>query len=137
MLTYNSYLKIRELLGLQKLLSPEHDEMQFIIVHQVFELWFKLMLHELEAIRNYMLENNIDRCVKGFKRLHEIEKVLFNHFPVIETMSYEDFFRFRSNLAPASGIQSVQFREVKQGKFGETMLVNINNDGPATFILDV
>lgn len=113
MLTYQNYIKVDKLVRLQKLLSTEHDEMQFIIVHQVFELWFKLIIHELEAVKTNMLKGNIKLSVSGLKRIQMIQKNLINHFSVIETMRPEDFFRFRTKLEPASGIQSVQFREIE------------------------
>ncbi len=112
-LSYDDYLKIRPLLKLQKLLSGEHDEMQFIVVHQVFELWFKLILFELDAIRENMYRHRIEPCLRSFKRIHLIERLFIKHLEIIETMRRQDFFRFRQILEPASGFQSVQFREIE------------------------
>ncbi len=112
-LTYTSYLKINELLSLQECLSQEHDELQFIIVHQASELWFKLMLFELEHARQAMLDGSLAAATRGLHRVVMILKVFISHFDVIETMRPRDFLRFRENLEPASGFQSVQFREIE------------------------
>lgn len=110
---YAEYLRIPELLKLQTTLSPAHDELQFIIVHQAFELWFKLILFELEATRRAMERNDPGRAVHHLRRVREIVKLLTAAFPVIETMRPHEFLEFRSLLRPASGFQSVQFREIE------------------------
>lgn len=112
-ITYSSYLKVNELLGLQKRLTHAHDELQFIIVHQVFELWFQLLIYELEAIRGAMQKDDVPEALHLFKRAHEIIKTLTAGFGVIETMRPYDFLEFRSKLQPASGFQSRQFREIE------------------------
>ena len=114
-LSYGSYLKVPELLELQRLLSepPAHDELLFITIHQVYELWFKQLLFELEAIRDAMLEHRGGRARHLLLRAHAIERVLIEQIPVLETMSPQDFLEFRNHLAPASGFQSVQFREIE------------------------
>src|SRR6266550_8100963 len=114
-LSYGSYLKVPELLSLQRLLSdpPAHDELLFIVVHQVYELWFKELLFELETARDAMFDGDVVRAIHLLGRSHEIERVLVEQVAVLETMSPPDFLEFRSNLSPASGFQSVQFREIE------------------------
>lgn len=114
-LSYGSYLKIPQLLELQSQLAdpPAHDELLFITIHQVYELWFKQLLFELESIRDAMLDNRGGRARHLLQRVHSIERVLIEQIPVLETMSPQDFLEFRNHLAPASGFQSVQFREIE------------------------
>lgn len=114
-LSYGSYLKVPELLEQQNLLSdpPAHDELLFIVVHQVYELWFKQMIFELESVRAAMFEGHVYEARHYLHRVHTIEKVLLEQVNVIESMSPQDFLEFRKNLAPASGFQSVQFRELE------------------------
>jgi tryptophan 2,3-dioxygenase len=83
------------------------------VVHQAYELWFKEMLFELEAVRAALFGGDPERARHLLARVHSIERVLIEHISVIETMSPQDFLEFRHNLAPASGFQSVQFREVE------------------------
>ena len=115
LLTYGGYLKVPELLALQELLSdpPEHDEHLFIVVHQAYELWFKQLLVELEVVRNRMFEGDAEGARHLLERVHAIERVLIEHIEVLETMTPQEFLAFRSNLAPASGFQSAQFREIE------------------------
>jgi tryptophan 2,3-dioxygenase len=112
-LSYGSYLKIPELLALQRGLSDEHDELLFIVAHQVYELWFKVVLFELEAARDRIDSDDIFFARHHLHRVHVIEKLLVEQIEVLETMSPQDFLAFRSQLAPASGFQSVQFREIE------------------------
>jgi tryptophan 2,3-dioxygenase len=114
-LSYQSYLKVPELLDQQSLLSdpPAHDELLFIVVHQVYELWFKQLLFELESTRDAIFATEPDRARHLLERVHSIERVLVEQIQVLETMSPQDFLEFRTNLAPASGFQSVQFREIE------------------------
>ena len=114
-LSYGSYLRVPELLSLQTLLSdpPAHDELLFIVVHQAYELWFKELLFELESIRELMFDRAAARAIHFLERVHTIERVMIEHIPVLESMSPQDFLEFRSKLSPASGFQSVQFREVE------------------------
>jgi len=115
LLTYGGYLKLPELLSLQQLLSdpPVHDELLFIVVHQTYELWFKQLLFELESVRDRLFEGDTERARHYLKRVHAIERVLIEHIEVLETMSPQDFLAFRDHLAPASGFQSAQFREIE------------------------
>ena len=112
-LTYSSYLHVGDLLSLQHRLTAAHDELQFIAIHQVFELWFKLLLFELETIRAAMTDGNIGDAIHLLRRTHEILKTLTAAWAVIETMRPIDFVAFRSELKPASGFQSRQFREIE------------------------
>src|SRR4030081_886587 len=112
-LSYSSYLKIPELLNLQQGLSHEHDELLFIVAHQAYELWFKVVLYELEAARDRIDADDIFFARHFLHRIHVIERLLVEKMEVLETMSPQDFLAFRSQLAPASGFQSVQFREIE------------------------
>ena len=114
-LSYGAYLRLGELLDLQTRLSkpPAHDELLFIIVHQAYELWFKELVFELESIRRLMFERNVPRARHLMTRVHAIERLMREQIEVLETMDPQDFMEFRSNLDPASGFQSVQFREVE------------------------
>jgi tryptophan 2,3-dioxygenase len=114
-LTYNSYLRVDALLDQQHLESdpPAHDELLFITVHQVYELWFQQLLHELVAVRDAMFDGNLWWARHLLSRVVSIETVLIAQIPVLETMTPQDFLVFREQLAPASGFQSVQFRELE------------------------
>jgi tryptophan 2,3-dioxygenase len=114
-LTYGAYLRLPTLLDQQVLESapPAHDELLFISIHQVYELWFKLLLHELGEIRRAMTEDEVWLARHLFRRVHAVERVLIDQIQVLETMTPQDFMAFREKLAPASGFQSVQFREME------------------------
>ena len=112
-LSYGTYLKVNELLELQKTLSREHDELLFIVAHQVYELWFKVVLFELEAARDRIDAGDVFFARHYLRRVYVVERVLVEQIEVLETMSPQDFLAFRSQLAPASGFQSVQFREIE------------------------
>jgi tryptophan 2,3-dioxygenase len=106
---------VPELLSLQRPQSAPaaHDELLFIVIHQVYELWFKELLFELESIRELVFSGDVQRAVHFLGRVHTIENVLIEQIPVLESMSPLDFLEFRMHLAPASGFQSVQFREIE------------------------
>ncbi len=122
-LTYGSYLQLDRLLSAQDLESqpPAHDELLFITIHQVYELWFQQLLHEATAARDAMLAPGLGNgpgerlwwAQHLLRRMHVIERVLVNQVDVLETMTPQDFLQFRQALAPASGFQSVQFRELE------------------------
>jgi tryptophan 2,3-dioxygenase len=112
-LSYGSYLKIPELLALQQGLSDAHDELLFIVVHQAYELWFKVLLHELEGARDAIDADDLRAARHFLARVKVIEALLVEQVSVLETMAPQDFLMFRSELAPASGFQSIQFREVE------------------------
>jgi tryptophan 2,3-dioxygenase len=113
--TYGSYLKLDELLRLQAPRSegPEHDEMLFIVIHQVYELWFKQVLHELGLLQRSLGANDTATAMATFKRILTIFKTLVAQIDVLETMTPVSFSSFRSRLDSASGFQSAQFREVE------------------------
>ncbi|HWP36865.1 MAG TPA: tryptophan 2,3-dioxygenase family protein [Gemmatimonadales bacterium] len=113
--TYWSYLKLDELLSLQEPLSdgPEHDEMLFIVIHQVYELWFKEMLHELDHLQHLLVSNDTPRAQHTLKRILTILKTLVAQIDVLETMTPLEFLTFRDRLEQGSGFQSAQFRELE------------------------
>ncbi len=112
-LSYASYLQLPELLSLQAGRSNAHDELLFIVVHQAYELWFKVLLHELEAVRSSLDADDLPQARHFLRRVKVIEQLLIEQVEVLETMRPPDFLDFRSELAPASGFQSVQFREIE------------------------
>ena len=115
LLSYGSYLRVDELLAQQVLASDPaaHDELLFITIHQVYELWFKQLLHELTFARDEMARGETYTPRHALHRTHVIERVLVEQVAVLETMTPQDFLAFRALLAPASGFQSVQFRELE------------------------
>jgi tryptophan 2,3-dioxygenase len=114
-LSYGSYLQVPSLIGLQKLLSdpPQHDELLFIVIHQVYELWFKQLLHELDAVVEHLDADEPLGAHRLLGRCIEIERVLIAQLKVLETMTPNDFLTFRDRLMPASGFQSAQFRSLE------------------------
>lgn len=127
-LTYGSYLMVEELLELQQLQSDpvEHDETLFIIIHQVYELWFKQVLHELDRVVELLAADDPVRPLHGLKRVRTILKTLVAQLDVLETMTPLEFASFRSFLANSSGFQSAQFRELETvlGLGNESHLAN-------------
>jgi tryptophan 2,3-dioxygenase len=109
-LTYSNYLALDDLLGAQRPLSGEHDEMLFIVVHQVYELWFKQLLHELRHLQGRLEAGDSAHCLHTLRRILTVLKVVVAQIDVLETMTPRQFTSFRSRLAAASGFQSVQFR---------------------------
>lgn len=111
-MTYGSYLKVNELLSLQTLRSnpPEHDEMLFIVIHQVYELWFKLLIHEGEKVKRNLCSADLYGALGTLRRCRNVLKVLVSQLDVLETMTPMEFASFRSFLEKASGFQSAQFR---------------------------
>jgi len=127
LLNYSDYLKLEKILSGQELMSakrgtPAHDEMLFIIVHQVYELWFKQILHELDSVitifkQKSIIESDISFVVLRLQRIIEIQKILIDQIRVLETMTAMDFLEFRDDLFPSSGFQSAQFR-LMENKLG-------------------
>jgi tryptophan 2,3-dioxygenase len=113
--TYANYLKIDELLLLQQPRSegPEHDELLFIVIHQVYELWFKELLHELDRVAHLLTTDDTHRAQHTLKRILTILKVLVAQLDVLETMTPLEFLSFRARLEAASGFQSDQFRQIE------------------------
>ncbi len=114
-LTYGEYLKLDQLLKLQDVRSvpPEHDELLFIVIHQVYELWFKLVLHELEKLKRDLSANELFGAIATLKRVRTVLKTLVGQLDILETMTPMSFMAFRERLETASGFQSWQFRELE------------------------
>jgi tryptophan 2,3-dioxygenase len=113
--TYSSYLRLDDLLGLQTPASggEEHDEMLFIVIHQVYELWFKQVLHEIDLLGRALGENDRPLALATLKRVLTIFKTLVAQVDILETMTPVSFASFRHRLDTASGFQSFQFREIE------------------------
>jgi tryptophan 2,3-dioxygenase len=113
--TYSSYLKLDDLLELQQPVSdgPEHDEMLFIVIHQVYELWFKELLHEVDFLASALRRGYAARAQHTLKRVLTILKVLVHQIDILETMTPVEFLSFRERLESGSGFQSFQFRELE------------------------
>lgn len=113
--TYISYLKVDELLQLQQPLSdgPEHDELLFITIHQVYELWFKQILHELAAAQKSLAAGDTHRSLSLLGRVRTIMKTCVSQLDILETMTPLQFNSFRARLSSSSGFQSAQFRELE------------------------
>src|SRR6202171_4828704 len=105
-LSYDSYLHLPQLLELQQGLTQAHDELLFIVVHQVYELWFKVLIDELESVRSAIEREDLRAARHALARIKVIEDLLVEQVAVLETMAPQDFLTFRSELAPASGFQS-------------------------------
>lgn len=114
-LSYNRYLRVQDLINLQDCLSDpaHHDELLFITVHQAYELWFKQILHEIDAAISLLAQDRLPAATRALKRVVEIEKLLLDQIHIMETMTPINFLAFRDELNPASGFQSMQFREIE------------------------
>ncbi len=114
-LSYNSYLRVEDLLELQNTESepPAHDELLFIVIHQAYELWFKQILFELDAVAERLDMNDVYEATRLLQRVLVIERLLVQQIHILETMTPRDFLSFRRALNPASGFQSIQFRELE------------------------
>src|SRR5881409_1410951 len=132
-LSYASYLHLSALLAAQDGLTEAHDELLFIVVHQVYELWFKVLIHELEAVRAAIETEDLRAARHALARVKVIEDLLVEQVAVLETMAPQDFLTFRSELAPASGFQSVQFREIEfmSGLKDAGYIKTLDRDGDA------
>lgn len=130
--TYSGYLGLKRLLSAQRpLSSPEHhDELLFIIQHQVSELWMKLIIHELGAAITHMQADDLGPCQKILARVKQIQKQLFEQWAVLETLTPSEYLAFRHVLGPASGFQSLQYRAI------EFLLGNKNRDMLRVFAHD-
>lgn len=131
-LSYNKYLKVPELIRLQETLSepPSHDELLFIIIHQTYELWFKQILHELDATVGWMNEGRLFRANHSLRGVVSIERILVTQIHILESMAPIGFLEFRDKLNPASGFQSMQFRELEflSGAKDERILNSFKDD---------
>ena len=112
-LSYNKYLRVQDLINLQDVLSDpaHHDELLFITVHQAYELWFKQILHELDAAIQFLEQDRLPAATRAIDRIVDIEKLLVQQIHILESMTPISFLQFRDELNPASGFQSMQFRE--------------------------
>ena len=131
-LSYNKYLRVQDLINLQDLLSDpaHHDELLFITVHQAYELWFKQILHELDAAIQFLEGDRIPNATRAINRIVEIEKLLVQQIHILESMTPISFLAFRDQLNPASGFQSMQFREIEfsSGLKDERILCEFRED---------
>jgi tryptophan 2,3-dioxygenase len=109
-LSYGDYLQLDKLLDAQRPLSPEHDEMLFIVVHQASELWMRLFLHELAAAMECVRRDNLDASFKPFDRISRVQDQLLSVWSVLSTMTPLDYAAFRNVLGQSSGFQSLQYR---------------------------
>lgn len=114
-LDYAGYLALDALLGAQitRANPPHHDELLFIIQHQTAELWMKLLIHELQAVIRYVQEDAIEPAFKILARVKQVQRILFEQWAVLETLTPSEYAQFRHVLGPASGLQSHQYRAVE------------------------
>ena len=113
--SYGDYLQLSRLLSAQQPISGEHDEMMFIIVHQVSELWIRLFLHELEFVQRCVIRDNLDPSFKALQRISKVQAQLFGAWEILATMTPSDYTLFRNSLGRSSGFQSVQYRLMEFG----------------------
>ena len=111
--TYGDYLRLEELLAAQRPVTDVHDEMLFIIQHQTSELWIKLLLHELDKIKEDFNAGRLYPAISTFKRARTIMKIVVEQVDIVETLTPMSFGSFRDRLEHASGFQSSQFRELE------------------------
>ncbi|MCA1584320.1 MAG: tryptophan 2,3-dioxygenase [Acidobacteria bacterium] len=131
--TYGSYLRVDDLLDLQRARSegPEHDELLFIVIHQVYELWFKEILHEIDYVKRLLEANESHRAQHTLKRILTILKVMVAQLDILETMTPLEFQSFRERLDAASGFQSDQFRQLEFA-LGRKSTAAINRFAPGS-----
>jgi tryptophan 2,3-dioxygenase len=113
--SYGDYLQLARLLSAQHTASGEHDEMLFIVVHQVSELWIRLFLHELEFVQRCVVKDNLDPSFKALQRISKVQAQLFGVWEVLATMTPADYTAFRNSLGRSSGFQSLQYRLLEFG----------------------
>ncbi len=113
--SYGDYLQLAQLLKAQKPISAEHDELMFIVVHQVSELWIRLFLHELQFVQNCVIRDNLDPSFKALQRISKVQAQLFGVWEVLATMTPADYTAFRNSLGRSSGFQSLQYRLLEFG----------------------
>lgn len=112
-MTYGEYLNLDQVLSSQKLLSNHHDEMLFIIIHQVSELWMKLILHEMKSAITAIQENKMQPAFKMLSRVSKIQTQIIQAWDVLATMTPSEYLEFRHELGKASGFQSYQYRLIE------------------------
>ncbi|MBX3511402.1 MAG: tryptophan 2,3-dioxygenase [Hyphomonadaceae bacterium] len=111
--TYGGYLRLEQLLGAQRPLTAEHDELLFVILHQTMELWMKQMLHELAAAQGAIRSGDLVPAYKVLARVSRIQAVMTQTWDILATMTPADYLKFRSLLGTSSGFQSAQFRALE------------------------
>jgi tryptophan 2,3-dioxygenase len=111
--TYSSYLRLDQLLAAQQPRSSEHDEMLFIVIHQVYELWFRQLLHEFGRLQSLLEAGDTTHAMRTLRRTLAILKIVVAQLDVLETMTPGQFSRFRDWLGTSSGFESAQFRELE------------------------
>jgi tryptophan 2,3-dioxygenase len=131
-LTYTSYLALDEVLTAQRPRSDDHDELLFIVIHQVYELWFKQLLHELGHLQFRLEKGDTAHSIRTLRRALTILKVVVAQIDVLETMTPRQFTSFRARLEASSGFQSAQFRELEAvlGRRDAYVLENYPEDSP-------
>jgi tryptophan 2,3-dioxygenase len=112
-MTYGRYLGLPQLLAAQAPLSDEHDELLFIVIHQVSELWMKLVLHEAGSARDHIRDGDLEPAFKELSRVARIQSVMIQAWEILATMTPADYMRFRDKLGPSSGFQSAQYRQIE------------------------
>jgi tryptophan 2,3-dioxygenase len=132
--SYSQYLNLDKVLSAQNPQSNEHDEMLFVIVHHVMELWMKQVLHELTAARGFIDANNLEPSLKMFSRIDRVLKQMTGVWDVLATMTPVDYLKFRDGLGKSSGFQSVQFRVIEFILGNKSKgLVKVHESNPVAF----
>jgi tryptophan 2,3-dioxygenase len=130
--TYSGYLRLDQLLAAQQPRSGEHDELLFIVIHQVYELWFKQLLHELGKLQAELSAGATTHAMRTLRRALAIMKIVVAQLDVLETMTPTQFTRFRDELGTSSGFESAQFRELEAvlGRRDPMMVASYAPDSP-------
>jgi tryptophan 2,3-dioxygenase len=126
-ITYGTYLRLEDLLSCQSPATDAHDELLFVIIHQVYELWFKQILHEAELLQRRLEDGNSSGALHTARRIAKILKTIVGQLDVLETMTPRQFASFRPELGSASGFQSNQFREI-EAVLGRRDFDDVDND---------
>jgi tryptophan 2,3-dioxygenase len=132
--SYGDYLQLSRLLSAQQAGTAEHDEMLFIIVHQVSELWIRLFLHELEFVQRCVIKDDLDPSFKALQRISKVQAQLFGVWEVLATMTPADYTAFRNSLGRSSGFQSLQYRllEFRLGNKNATRVCSVHCNRPVS-----
>ena len=130
--TYSGYLRLDQLLSAQQPKSSEHDEMLFIVIHQIYELWFKQLLHEFGKVQTELEAGSTTHAMRTLRRTLAILKIVVAQLDVLETMTPTQFTRFREELGTSSGFESAQFRELEAvlGRRDPMMVARYPADSP-------
>jgi tryptophan 2,3-dioxygenase len=130
--SYTGYLRLDQLLAAQQPRSGEHDEMLFIVIHQIYELWFKQLLHELARLQAQLEAGETTHAMRTMRRTLAILKIVVAQLDVLETMTPTQFTRFRDMLGTSSGFESAQFRELEAvlGRRDRMMVAQYSDGSP-------